>query len=143
MAIHDLAATAATLRVLKALGVRLAIDDFGSGYSGFSYLQHFPIDMLKIDRSAIAGLGRDISCTAIVRAVMAFADTLGLAVTAEGIETAEQRQALLEVGCHLGQGYFFTPPRPATQVGEWLVTTPPWVCEVVAGEAEEGGGSRL
>jgi EAL domain-containing protein (putative c-di-GMP-specific phosphodiesterase class I) len=100
------------LHELKALGIRLAIDDFGTGYSALSYLKRFPIDTLKLDRSFISGLGQSTEDTAIVRATMAFAKTLNLTVTAEGIETVRQLEELKALVCDDGQGFLFARPMP-------------------------------
>ncbi len=100
----------ATLRALRALGVRLAIDDFGRGYSSFGILRSMPFDYLKIDRSFIAGLSGDGADERLVKAVLGLAEDFGLAVVAEGIETAEQERILMDLGCRLGQGYLFGPP---------------------------------
>jgi diguanylate cyclase (GGDEF)-like protein/PAS domain S-box-containing protein len=125
-ALEDIAGTAATLRELKALGVRLAIDDFGAGYSGLSYLRRCPVDALKIDRSYVAGLGRETGDEAMIRAVLAFARTMGLAVTAEGVETADQVAQLQELGCDLGQGFYFARPLPPDALPSLLAgPTPP------------------
>ncbi len=111
----DAAATSATLRALKRLGVRLAIDDFGTGYSSLSYLKRFPVDTLKIDKTFVDGLGSDPDDEAIVRAMIGIGQALGLQLVAEGIETAAQVDRLRELGCTLGQGYYFAPPgTPAT-----------------------------
>jgi len=107
----------ATLDNLKALGVSLSIDDFGTGYSSLGYLKRLPVDMLKIDRSFVIGLGSDTEDTAIVRAIITLAHTLGLVVTAEGIETADQLRQLEALSCELGQGYFFAPPQSAAALG--------------------------
>lgn len=101
------------LRQLKDLGVKLAIDDFGMGYSSFAYLKRFPFDTLKIDRSFVAKLGRDPEATAIVRAIVTLAKTLHLGVVGEGIETKEQLNRLRALGCDLGQGFYFAKPLPS------------------------------
>jgi diguanylate cyclase (GGDEF)-like protein/PAS domain S-box-containing protein len=98
------------LTALRRLGVRLALDDFGTGYSSLSYLQRLPVDILKIDRSFVAGVARSIEDSALARGILTLANTLGLETVAEGIETAEQLAALRELGCQLGQGYFFARP---------------------------------
>jgi Amt family ammonium transporter len=102
--------TIATLRALKALGIHLAIDDFGTGYSSLSYLRRFPMTTLKIDRSFIRNLGTDREDTEIVRAIVSLAKTLGLDVTAEGVETAEQMEQLRALDCDWAQGYYFSKP---------------------------------
>lgn len=101
------------LRRLRTLGVRVAIDDFGAGYSSLSYLRHFPIDQLKIDREFIAGLERHGEAAAIVRAVIALAQALRIEVVAEGIETSSQAAHLRSWGCELGQGFHFGRPLSA------------------------------
>lgn len=112
---EDAESTVGTLLALKKLGVQLAIDDFGTGYSSLSYLKRFPVNTLKVDRSFVAGLGSDSEDTAIVRAVITLAKTLGIAVVAEGIETPAHSQHLRDLQCELGQGYFFSRPLTATQ----------------------------
>jgi diguanylate cyclase (GGDEF)-like protein/PAS domain S-box-containing protein len=101
---------------LRAVGVNLTMDDFGTGYSSLSYLRRFPIDTLKIDRSFIDGLGRDGHGSAIVRAIIAMARSLGLSVVAEGVETAEQLAVLKELGCEFAQGFYWSPAVPAAEL---------------------------
>ena len=109
----------ALLDRLHDSGIGTALDDFGTGYSSLSYLHTFPLRMLKIDRSFVAGLGqqsRHDSAT-VVASVLALARALGMQVVAEGIETEEQRRTLLEMGCEHGQGYLLGRPAP---LGHWL-----------------------
>ena len=96
----------ATLQGLSALGVQLYIDDFGTGYSSLAYLQVFPLNVLKIDRAFINNLA-DPKGAALVRTIVLMAQSLGLGVVAEGIETPEQLESLGALGCDYGQGYFF------------------------------------
>ncbi len=117
----DAAATSATLSALKRLGVRLAIDDFGTGYSSLSYLKRFPVDTLKIDKTFVEGLGGDSDNEAIVRAIIGIGQALGLQLVAEGIETAAQIARLRELGCALGQGYYFAPPGPPATIEPLLL----------------------
>ena len=106
-------AALATLRGLKALGVHLAVDDFGTGYSSFTYLKRFPVDELKIDQSFVAGMLTDPADRAIVASCIDLARAMGLTSVAEGVETAEQQEALAALGCDLGQGYHLGRPAPA------------------------------
>src|SRR5687768_3117003 len=110
MLVHDNRATLERLHALKALGVRLSIDDFGTGYSSLAYLERFPVDSLKMDRSFISGLGLDQSKAPLAEAVIGLGRILGLRVVAEGIETAEQWERLRNLGCGLGQGYHISRP---------------------------------
>ncbi len=105
---------------LRKLGVRLAIDDFGTGSSSLGRLRELPVDALKVDRSFVAGLGRDPGSLAIARAVTVLAHDLGLVVTAEGIETTEQASVLRALGVDLGQGFYFAPPLPGEAIAELL-----------------------
>jgi len=109
-----------TLCRLKALGVRLSIDDFGVGYSSLSYLHRFPVDVLKVDRSFIAGLGRVGACGDIVRAIVGMAHGLGLDVVAEGVETAEHLAQVRALDCDYAQGYFFSRPVSGDEAGALL-----------------------
>jgi EAL domain-containing protein (putative c-di-GMP-specific phosphodiesterase class I) len=99
----------ALLRRLKSLGVHIAIDDFGTGYSSLSYLLRLPADTLKIDRSFVSGTGDAGRNVTIVRTVIGLADSMGLDVVAEGVETEEQLALLADLGCPLAQGYLFSP----------------------------------
>jgi diguanylate cyclase (GGDEF)-like protein/PAS domain S-box-containing protein len=108
-AMEEAPSTLATLRALRELGVKLAIDDFGNGYSSLSYLKRFPVDVIKIDRSIVEGLGYDRSDSAIVSATITLAHALGLEVIAEGMETGEAVAELRSLGCNFGQGdYWWT-----------------------------------
>jgi len=99
-----------TLRELKDLGIHLSIDDFGTGYSSLQYLSKFPIDLLKIDRSFIMGIGSEEKSVAIIRAILAMAQGLGLEVVAEGIEDEGQARLLKQFNCQYGQGYLYSRP---------------------------------
>ena len=98
------------------------MDDFGTGYSSLSYLRRFPFDKIKIDQSFVKGICGDEDCRTIVRAVIALGRSLRMSVNAEGVETEEQLLALRAEGCNELQGYYFSRPRPAGDVGELLAT---------------------
>ena len=106
----------AGISYLRSLGVRIGLDDFGTGQSSLGYLKRFPLDFVKIDRSLVAGLGIDEQDTAIVRATIELAHNLGLIVTAVGVENEEQLEALGILGCDRAQGYLFAPAVPADQL---------------------------
>ena len=110
---HSSEATLARLRALKALGLKLAIDDFGTGYSSLGYLQQFPIDLLKIDRSFVDAVGIEEVDPVLARAIIALGRTMQIETIAEGIERPEQREGLRVLGCSLGQGYYFAKPMSA------------------------------
>ena len=118
--IGALEANTAALDRLTALGVRVSLDDFGSGYSSLSYLKRLPTDILKIDRSFTKGLGLEVEDTAIVRTVVDLAHILGMEVVAEGVEIAEQETLLKEMGCDFGQGYHFSRPLPPEEASKFL-----------------------
>jgi EAL domain-containing protein (putative c-di-GMP-specific phosphodiesterase class I) len=118
---EDAESVIASLRDLKALGISLAIDDFGTGYSSLSYLRRFPMDVLKIDRSFIDGLGRDPQSSSIAEAIVSLSHVLGLTATAEGVETTAQLENLRSLGCDFAQGFYFAPPREPEEI-EKIVT---------------------
>ena len=105
-----------TLYQLRELGVMIAMDDFGTGYSSLSYLQSFPFDRIKIDRSFVKDIGDSVGSINIVRAVVAMAKGLGMATTAEGVETQEQRDSVQSEGCTEMQGFLFSKPLPADEI---------------------------
>jgi EAL domain-containing protein (putative c-di-GMP-specific phosphodiesterase class I) len=110
------------LEGLRALGIRLAIDDFGTGYSSLSYLRHLPIDVLKIDRSFIDGLGRSDEDSALVHAILRLARSLNLETIAEGVERPDQRAALADLHCNLAQGWHFARPLRSQEMEDLLRT---------------------
>jgi diguanylate cyclase (GGDEF)-like protein/PAS domain S-box-containing protein len=113
--IEDFDRGLALLRRLKALGVRISMDDFGSGYSSLSYLQAFPFDKIKIDRAFVINLGRNPQSAAIIRAVIGLGHGLEMSIVAEGVETQEQLGFLADEGCDVVQGYFLGKPLPIGQ----------------------------
>jgi EAL domain-containing protein (putative c-di-GMP-specific phosphodiesterase class I) len=112
--LEDEAHVSATIAELRELGVRFALDDFGTGYSSLSYLHTLPLDMLKIAKSFVDGLSRGGREASFVRMIIELARTLGVGVVAEGIETQDQVNALLALGCDLGQGFHLGRPRPVS-----------------------------
>ena len=108
--------TRRTIESLSSMGIRLAIDDFGTGWSSLAYLRRFPIDIIKIDRSFVRGVGRDPNDTAVIKAVLSLGRALDLTLVAEGIETEEQARILADMGCHHGQGFLFGRPVGPDQV---------------------------
>jgi diguanylate cyclase (GGDEF)-like protein/PAS domain S-box-containing protein len=108
--------TLSTLQKLRALGVQIALDDFGTGYSSLSYLRSFPFDKIKIDRSFIQDLMKGAEPLAIVHAIAGLAKNLNMISTAEGVETTQQLETLLSVGCIEMQGYLFSKPLPAAEI---------------------------
>ncbi len=117
--------TIETLSMLKKLGLRLALDDFGTGYSSLAYLQKLPLDVLKIDKAFIHGLASNNSDAEIVRLILALAQTLQLETVAEGVESAEQIALLNQMGCHLGQGYAYSPSISAQEAERLLQPAAP------------------
>jgi EAL domain-containing protein (putative c-di-GMP-specific phosphodiesterase class I) len=118
--LQDSEATLTTLYQLRALGVHIAMDDFGTGYSSLSYLQSFPFDKIKIDRSFIKDIADGVGSRNIVRAVAAMANGLGMATTAEGVETQEQLDTVRAEGCTEIQGFIFSKAMPAHEVEPFL-----------------------
>lgn len=110
MMMHDYGRWFPTLRSLRFLGFQISVDDFGTGYSSLSYLKELPVDTLKIDRSFVSGLGRDERDRSIARAVLDLATAMGLHVVAEGVEDAVQAAVLRDLGCELGQGFYWGRP---------------------------------
>lgn len=125
--IEDPDQTLETLRELKELGVKLALDDFGMGYSSLSYLKRFPVDTIKLDRSFVSGLGKNRQDTAVLYAAISFAKALHLSITAEGVETRAQVEQLRALGCEQGQGFFFSKPLPPLEMSQFLKSHDPSV----------------
>jgi EAL domain-containing protein (putative c-di-GMP-specific phosphodiesterase class I) len=122
--------TLATLHRLRDLGVKLLMDDFGTGYSSLSYLRSFPFDKIKIDRSLVRDSSNNGEAKAIVKAVIGLGQSLGMATTAEGVETEAQLELVRQQGCTEAQGFLFSKPLPAADVG-------PWVAQFQAGHAAQ------
>jgi diguanylate cyclase (GGDEF)-like protein len=118
-------ANLATLHQLRALGVHISMDDFGTGCSSLSYVRNFPFDKIKIDRSFVRELAERPDCMAIVRAVAGLGTSLGITTTAEGVETQEQLDRLRAEGCTEMQGYLFSPPRPACEAAMLMLRNSP------------------
>ena len=109
------------LGALRQMGISIAVDDFGMGYSSLSYLQRFPVDMLKIDRAFIEPLNRtEPASTALVSTIIGLARTMDLGIVAEGIERPDQLDRLLELGCPMGQGFLLSRPLDVDQATEFL-----------------------
>ena len=126
---ENFVATVAALNAFRKHGMRIALDDFGTGYSSLSYLMQIPIDTIKVDRSFVGRLQEGGRSVSIVQAILALARTLGVAVTAEGVETFAQAVALRAMACQNVQGYHFSPPVPAERIAElaalsWVITGP-------------------
>ena len=107
---------------IKKLGVSISLDDFGTGFSSLSYLQRFPIDNLKIDRSFIREIPENQDSVILTHAIIAMANALGMSVTAEGVEKAEQMFFLTESGCQEMQGYYFSKPLPKDEFEQLLIS---------------------
>ena len=117
----DLEGAAEALAALHAHGVRISIDDYGTGYSSIAHLRALPVQCIKIDRSYVAGMLEDPASTSIVRSTLDLAHELGLQVVAEGVETQVEYEALLAIGCDVAQGYFCARPMPGESIVEWMV----------------------
>lgn len=120
MLLENVEDTIAVMNALKQIGVQFSLDDFGTGYSSLQYLKRLPLDQLKIDQSFVRDIAVDSSDHAIVRTIVAIAQSLNLSVIAEGVETETQRKLLLEIGCRNFQGYLFAKPVPAHDFGTLL-----------------------
>ena len=107
------------LQRLEKLGLNLAIDDFRSGYPSLTHLRHLPIDTLKIDRSFVLNLGKERE-SAQVKSILSLPESLGAAVVAEGVEEVQQATSLIEMGCRLGQGFYFSKPLAAAPAFDYL-----------------------
>jgi diguanylate cyclase (GGDEF)-like protein len=117
-------ASALTLKKLSEMGIKISLDDFGTGYSSLAYLKQFPVDSLKIDRSFVQNIGAGQGDDAIIRAVIALADGLGIEVVGEGIEKKSQYDFLKKLNCDLGQGFYFSRPLLADEVTRLLKYSP-------------------
>ncbi|MFS0688569.1 GGDEF and EAL domain-containing protein [Sporosarcina sp. 179-K 8C2 HS] len=120
VAMEDTDAVANRIHLLKEMGYSVAIDDFGKGYSAFIYLQHFPIQQIKIDRQFINGLGNDPKSSGIVQTIIHLAEMLGLQTIGEGVETKQQWEILKEFGCSELQGFYFSRPVPVDEINEMI-----------------------
>jgi EAL domain-containing protein (putative c-di-GMP-specific phosphodiesterase class I) len=116
------------LRDPKSLGVRVSLDDFGSGYSSLNYVKNLPVDGLRIDKSSIHSLREDVVNDVIVRLIVDFAHTLGLKVTAEGVENERQVASLMTMKCDLAQGFYYSRPLGGEAAGKFVATNPAWEC---------------
>jgi EAL domain-containing protein (putative c-di-GMP-specific phosphodiesterase class I) len=121
--LEDFAAAYRHLQEVRALGVHVSVDDFGTGWSSLSYLQRLPVDELKIDRSFVATLGVDGPSMAIVGSLVDMAHGLGLTVVAEGVETADQLMELERLGCDSVQGFLLARPAPPASVLHYATST--------------------
>ena len=117
---HDFEEIKIMLSKLSDLGLTIAIDDFGTGYSSLSYLKLFPVDVLKIDQSFVRDMLTDTQSMDIVRTITSLAHTLNLQIVAEGIEEKQHLNSLIDLGCELGQGYYFHKPMPKEEFDKLL-----------------------
>ena len=138
MLVHDNRATLERLHALKQLGVRLSIDDFGTGYSSLAYLERFPVDSLKMDRSFIASLDADDAKSPLAEAVIGLGRILQLKVVAEGIETRSQWERLRTLGCTLGQGFYISYPLPPVEFERLIAASATGSKALVGGQSPKG-----
>ena len=127
--VRDAEGLGEVLQALKALGVRLVLDDFGTGYSSLSYLTRLPLDVLKVDRSFVDGLGSESRDTAITETIIAMSRALSLDVVAEGVETPDHVRELSRLGCGLAQGFHFSRAVPAEEITRALEHGPAWLLD--------------
>jgi EAL domain-containing protein (putative c-di-GMP-specific phosphodiesterase class I) len=146
MLLDDIENIIATMNALKEIGIQFSLDDFGTGYSSLQYLKRLPLDQLKIDQSFVRDIATDSSDRAIVRTIIAMAQSLNMNVIAEGVETEEQQQILWSKGCIHYQGYLYSKPIPIEQferlIKETLINLPVRP-ELVEGLAERADYFRL
>jgi diguanylate cyclase (GGDEF)-like protein/PAS domain S-box-containing protein len=135
-ALRDLASVSAVMQACHALGVQFAIDDFGTGYSALTYLRHLPARMLKIDQSFVRNMLSDPDDLAIVQSVIALAGVFQRGVIAEGVESVEIGERLLDLGCDVAQGYVIARPMPAMEVDAWLASWTPFSSWKARAQAE-------
>jgi EAL domain-containing protein (putative c-di-GMP-specific phosphodiesterase class I) len=115
--------TVAKMRLLRNLGFRISLDDFGSGYSSLSYLRRLPLDQIKIDQAFVADIGNDKKAEAIARTIIALGENLGLDIVAEGVETQTQFDFLREHGCSIFQGFLFSKALPLNEFETYVASS--------------------
>jgi EAL domain-containing protein (putative c-di-GMP-specific phosphodiesterase class I) len=125
---------------LQAIGVRVSIDDYGTGYSSLARLRELPVNELKLDRSFLVGMTHDARAGAIVRSSVELAHSLGLTLVAEGIETEEDQQVLRELSCDLGQGYHLARPMPADELMAWVANRSAGNHVAIPAQQQRSGG---
>ena len=118
---------AGVLERLKQLGVEIHMDNFGTGYSSLSYLHRFPLDLVKIDRAFMSTKSPEHNYTDVIQTVVAMAHILNMRVTVQGVQTQEQVEQMIALGCDYAQGYFFSMPLDAAAAGRIIVTQPGWL----------------
>ncbi len=118
--LNDMSYMSEIIQACKALGIDFALDDFGTGYSSLTYLKHLPVKVIKIDQSFVRDMLNDPDDLAILKGILGLAHSFQREVIAEGVETSEHSRMLLELGCHLAQGYAIARPMPAKDIPAWL-----------------------